>query len=68
MGWILSCNVTLVTGRDSPYNWETLRLPHFLDHGLTAGGNVKLTHRQPLTPREECWYAFLLEAEAIRGS
>jgi hypothetical protein len=35
-----------VTGRRSPYGFETLRLPHFLDHRLIDGGEVvTLTRR-----------------------
>jgi hypothetical protein len=30
----------LVTGREGPQDYETVRLPHFLDNWLTYGGEV----------------------------
>jgi hypothetical protein len=58
---------TPVTGRESPYGCETLRLPQ-LDNRLTDGGKVvSLTRRPPFTTREDSWYSFLLEAESTPG-
>jgi hypothetical protein len=54
-----------VTGRGGPCRCETSRLPHFLDNLLTDGVEVaSLTRQPPLTPQEESWYSFLLEAES----
>jgi hypothetical protein len=40
-----------VTGRESLYDWETSRLPHFLANGLTDSSEVvSLTCRPPFTP------------------
>jgi hypothetical protein len=39
-----------------------------IDSRLTDGGNVvSLTCRQPLSPQEDSWYSFLLEAESTPG-
>jgi hypothetical protein len=39
------------------------------DIRLTDGSKVvSLTHRPPLTPQEDSWYSFLLEAESTPGS
>jgi hypothetical protein len=47
---------------------ETLRPPHFLDNGLTDGGEVvSLTPRPPITSQKDSWYSFLLEAESTPG-
>jgi hypothetical protein len=41
-----------VIGHGSPYVYEILRLPHFLDNRLTDGvKGVSLTRRPPFTPR-----------------
>jgi hypothetical protein len=41
------------------------RLPHFLEHRLTDGGEVvRLTRRQRFNLQEHSWYSFLLEAES----
>jgi hypothetical protein len=54
-----------VTGRGGPQGYETLRLPHFLEHRLTDGGEVvSLTLRPLLYHQEDSWYSFLLEAES----
>jgi hypothetical protein len=43
-------------------------LPHFLDSGLTDGGEiVSLTRRPHLYPQEDSWYPFLLEAGRVRS-
>jgi hypothetical protein len=44
-----------------------LRVPHYLDNRLTDGGEVSLTRRPPLTPQEDSWYSYLLEAESTPG-
>jgi hypothetical protein len=47
---------------------ETSRLPHFLDHRLTDGGEVvSLTRQLFFTPRKISWYSFLLAVEATQG-
>jgi hypothetical protein len=47
---------------------ETSRLPHFLDNRLTDGGEVvSHTLRLPVTPQEDSWDSFLLEAESTAG-
>jgi hypothetical protein len=51
--------VMRVTGHGGPYGCETSRLPHFLDNRLKDGGEV--------TPQEDSWYSFLLEAESTPG-
>jgi hypothetical protein len=57
-----------VTGRGGPLGYETSRLTHFLDNWLIDGGEVvSLTRRSPLTPQEDSWYSFLLEAESTPG-
>jgi hypothetical protein len=57
--------VIRVTGCGRPYDFETSRLPHFVDKRFTDGGEVvSLTHRPPFTPQEDSWYLFLLEAES----
>jgi hypothetical protein len=54
-----------VTGRGSPQNCETSRLPYFLDNRLTDGGEVaSLTRRPPFSPQENLWYSFLIKAES----
>jgi hypothetical protein len=58
------------TGLGDLLGCETSRLPYFLDNGLTDGGeDVSLTRRPaaPLTPQENSWYSFLLEAESTAG-
>jgi hypothetical protein len=60
-----------VTGREGPYGCETSRLPHFLDHRLTDGGEVfSLMRRKPFPPNpsEDSWYSFLLKTESTPGS
>jgi hypothetical protein len=53
-----------VTDREDPFRCERSRLPHILDTQLIDGGNVvSLTRRSPITPQENFWYSFLLEAE-----
>jgi hypothetical protein len=40
-----------------------------LDSRLTDGGKiVSLTRRSSLTPQEDSWYSFLLEAESTPGT
>jgi hypothetical protein len=42
-----------VAGHEGPYGCETSRLPHFLDNGLTDGGEVvSPTRRPPFIPRK----------------
>jgi hypothetical protein len=53
-----------VTGHEGPKGFKTSRLPYFLDNRLTDGGEVSLTRRPPLTPQEDSWYSFPLEAES----
>jgi hypothetical protein len=48
-----------VTGRGGPYGCETSTFPYFLDNRLTDGGEVV-----SLTPQDDSWYSFLLEAES----
>jgi hypothetical protein len=57
---------TPVTGRESPEDCETSRLPHFLDNRLKdAREVVSLACRRSLTPRKiPGRYLFLLEAES----
>jgi hypothetical protein len=58
-----------VTDRGGPQGCETSRLSYFLDNRLTDGGEVvSLTRRRPITPQEDFWYSFLLEAESTPGS
>jgi hypothetical protein len=61
------CKSIPVTGRGGPYCCETLRVPHFLDNRLKDGCKVSLTRRLPITPQEDSWYSFLLEAESTPG-
>jgi hypothetical protein len=57
-----------VTDRGGPYGREILRLPHFLDHQLTDGGEAfSLTRPPPFTRKEDFWYSSLLEAESTPG-
>jgi hypothetical protein len=52
-----------VTGRGGPQGCETSRPSHFLDNRHTNSGVVvSLTGRPPLSPQEDSWYSFLLEA------
>jgi hypothetical protein len=58
-----------VTSRGDPQGYEMLRFPHFADIQLTDGGKVvSPTCRQLLTPQEDSWYSFMLEAELTQGS
>jgi hypothetical protein len=53
-----------VTGRGGPYDFEALRLPHFLGNPVTDGGKVvSLTRRPSFTPQEYSRCSFLLEAK-----
>jgi hypothetical protein len=57
-----------VTGREDPQGCETSGLPRFLDNRLTDGGEVvSVTRQPPLTPQDDSWYSFLLEAESTPG-
>jgi hypothetical protein len=40
------------TGRRGLQEFETSRLPHFLDNRLTDGGDVSLTPHPPFTPNK----------------
>jgi hypothetical protein len=45
-----------VTGRGTPQDCESSRLPHFLENRLKDGGKVDgLTGRPSFTPQEDCW-------------
>jgi hypothetical protein len=58
----------LVTDHGGPYGCETSRIPHFSNNQLTDGGEVvSLRRRPPITPQEDSWYSFLLEAESTPG-
>jgi hypothetical protein len=54
-----------------PWDFETSRLPHFVENRLKDGCEVvSLTRWLPFTtppPRESCWYSLLLEAESTPG-
>jgi hypothetical protein len=64
----VKCEDIPVTGREGPYDWETSRIPHFVDNRLTDGGEVvSPTRLTPFTPQEDSWYSFLLEAESTLG-
>jgi hypothetical protein len=41
-----------VTGRRGPQGCETSRLPRFLDNLFKDGGDVRLMHQLPFTPRD----------------
>jgi hypothetical protein len=57
-----------VTGRGYPQDFETSRLPHFLDNRLTDGGEVVNTYAPAaIYSEEDSWYSFLLEAVSIPG-
>jgi hypothetical protein len=57
-----------VTGREGPEGCERSRFPHFVDNGLTDGGQVvSRTHRQAPPPQEFSWYSFPLDAESTPG-
>jgi hypothetical protein len=57
-----------VTDRESPYGFEMLMLPHFLDKQFTVGGNVvSIEPRLPFIPQENSWYSFLLQAHSTPG-
>jgi hypothetical protein len=57
-----------LTGREGPYGCETSSFAHFVDNRFTDGGLVVSLKRQPpITPQEDTWYSFLLEAESIPG-
>jgi hypothetical protein len=53
----------LVTGCRGPLGCETLRFPHFPD----GDEIVSLTRWSPITPHEDSWYSFQLEAESTSG-
>jgi hypothetical protein len=56
-----------VTGRGSPYAYETWRLPHFLDNRLTDGMRLSaLSAGCPLAP-ERCLVLISVEAESTPG-
>jgi hypothetical protein len=56
-----------VTGCEGPWDYETLRFPHFLCTWLTYISEViSLISCPPFTPRNS-WYSFLLEAESNQG-
>jgi hypothetical protein len=58
----------LVTGREGPQGYETLRLPHFPDNRLIDGGEaVSHTSQSPFTPQEDSWYLFMLGTESTPG-
>jgi hypothetical protein len=62
------CKAIPETGRGGSWDYETLRLPHFLDNRLTDGDEVvSLTRLPPFTPQEDFWYSLLLEAESTPG-
>jgi hypothetical protein len=47
---------------------ETSRFSHSLDNRLRDGGEfVSLTRRPRITPKEDFWYSFLLEAGSNPG-
>jgi hypothetical protein len=57
-----------VTGRGGPQNYETSRLPHFIENQLTDGGEFDSLKLLPhLYPKEDFWYKFLLQTESTLG-
>jgi hypothetical protein len=58
-----------VTGHGGRYNYDTSRLPHFLENRLRDGCVVfSFTRRLgDLYPQQDPWYSFLLEAESTPG-
>jgi hypothetical protein len=48
--------------------WDVEAPTFSLDNRLTDGGKVvSLTRRSPITPKEDSWYSFLLEADSTPG-
>jgi hypothetical protein len=60
--------LSLLTDHGGPYGCETSRLPYFVNNRLTDCGEVVSFMRRPsLTPLEDSWYSFLLEAKSTLG-
>jgi len=50
-----------------PEGSRKLRFPDFMKTAQNGGKVVSLTHRPPLSPGNNTWYLFLLEAESTPG-